>query len=212
MKLALALLLILSACSPEKEPAAAVGQDERLIEQKDNADPKVPLVSYRKFVFARALRGINSHEHFALQLRFLRPDAKAVLHNHFMGFQRRDGAELLLERDKEDLLVKLSTPGRIAVLLKKMEHLFAHGPTVHLRAEFHDGVSEGTRVLVWVDDLNTEDSRRHALENINAATADIDSRALGYYSKESGRGIFAGLETWSVDVQSVKRDLPYVAD
>ena len=203
---------VLTACAPEKEQSASEGVDERLIEVRESGTSAVSLRNYRRLLFARPLRGINSNEHFIFEARFIEANSKIVFHNHFMGFDRRNGVELLLERRGGDLEVKISTPDRIGIHLKTLSAVFAHGSYIRLRIEMHDGVPEGTHTLLWVDDLNGDSSRRQPLSLLTKATAAVDSAALGFVSAASGRGIFAGLETWSVELASARRDLPYVAD
>ena len=211
--LALTLSFVaLIGCAAEKAPRVEGGREETLIEVKGIEVSNPSPTAYRKFRFEKPLRGINSSEHYILEARFLNDGSKMIFHDHFMNFDKRDGVELTFERQGNSLNVKISTPGRVPVSLDTLADVFAQGPYIRLRLELHDGVGAGTHALIWLNDLNQASPQALPLDVLTLSSATIDSEKLGFVSAASGRGIFAGVELWSVDLTSARRDLPYVLE
>lgn len=183
--------------------------DHEVIEGSTATQTTHPLIRTR-LIFRDRLTGINSAEHYRLELRFPQDGSHTILQSHFSSFSKRDGVELKLARSGLDLKAFISSPDRTEFALGTYPNLFVHSDLHRFRVEVHDGVANGVRLIAWVEDASPEAPRRIGLESITIETAWLDSDEKGFFSSTHGRGIRWGLETQGVLVKAAHREAPFV--
>lgn len=164
------------------------------------------------FRMRELLTGIDSREHYIVELRFLQMDSRFILHSHFTGFHRRDGVEVLFQvgEDEDSLEVSVSTPGFPKRAIGTIEDIPLRS-IVRLRVEIHDGTKNGIHVFCWVDQISFQGEVLRRLDIVapgflNAINTEADEEI--FFSH--GRGASWGAELEQVELRNFVRDAPYV--
>lgn len=211
-------LLLFAGCGPRDATSlSSPGQSvEQAFENLDESSLKPTgqgLSGEGRLLAREALRGINSREHYILEATNWQEKGTLILHSHLNDFSLRDGVQIEMRRQGQDLMISVSTPDYPFEEVTTLTRAFPGGrDRVRLRFEVHDGVPEGLRLLIWKDLLPGQGELIRPLPFIAAANASYDSREQRMIWRSHGRGIRWGLQISGLTLKSALREAPYVQD
>lgn len=178
------------------------------------------LIGTGKIQFLNPLSGLNSSEHYVLSFRFLEANSELRLVSHTTDMNEGDGVELRVFKNKNSLVIGVSTPGSLERPLGSIEiegekernrsSALEDSGVLHLRLEIHNGVSGRVEFYVWFDWVTQDGYFWSHLPLVKADNAVLTSVDLNLPFISRGRGLLWGLKFHQVEILRARREAPYV--
>lgn len=161
--------------------------------------------------FTRPLKGINSREHYLLEVELLSEESEVTLHSHFNGFAHRDGAQISFRLGSDrSLVLQIASPGLPPRRAESLGLTVPEDGRLRLRVEVHDGGPTGVRALIWNEAVTYRGEVEAPRARLTAKNAEFDSATVNWIFLTNGRGVFWGIETKQARIHAARREAPYV--
>ena len=186
--LLLFVFLLSFGCSPGVENKAGFFILDK--ESVQLTDKKV-LEGTGRVLFKQPLFGLYSKELYFIKTELFQENSSLVLHSHFSGFMKQDGIKVFFIRDKNSLLIKVSTPAYPVQELYKEENYFIRNQTLEIYIEVHNGTENFISVKVWDTYINPSGSLKKSTPFLSQQNLIVNSESTLFYSK--GQGMLWGV-------------------
>ena len=195
------VFLLFFGCSPE------ITESEPFILDKKTlwfSEDRTGLRGTGRILFNQPLLSLYSKELYFITARLFNENSFLILHSHFTGFVRKDGVKIFFIRDKNNLVIQISTPFYPPQHLLTDENYFIKNQNLELRIQVQNGVENFIRVTIWDHYINTSGYLKKITPFLLRQNLMADSDSLAFYSK--GQGLLWGVDLNKASVIKIYRE------
>ena len=193
----ISLLFFITAC---QDPPARLFHTESLVLNNKTSDNQI-----QHFQSTHNLSGINSKEYYEIKALFPQDSGFLELLSHSKDSYLGDGVSVRVERDENDLTVKLKVSGFPYEMLLMKADYFLNQSEIDWTVEVHNGIYEGFRVQIWENFLNIKNILKQKTQNLTPRNLIADSFSKDLTFFEKGYGLTWGVKIHSAKLLSAKR-------
>ena len=151
------------------------------------------------------LSGINSKEYYELKAWFFQDSSYLELISHAGDRYLKDGIRIRIERQAQDLRVKLKIHNFPYQDLFVKKDYFLNSSEIDWTFELHNGIYEGFRVQVWDNLLNIKELSKKKIQHLGDRNLIFDSLDEDLSFVEQAYGLKWGVKAYKTEMLSVKR-------
>lgn len=184
------IFFLFCGCSPVTKHQATP-----LILDKDTIsliEDKKIIQGIGRVLFSQPLFDSFSKELYFIQADLFNENSFFVLHSHFTGFKKEDGIKVFFIRNKNSLIIQVSTLNYPFQHLYTDEKYFFQNQTLKVYTEVHNRSKNLISIKIWRTDINPTGYIKQSTSFLLRQNLLADSRELVFYSR--GQGMLWGVE------------------
>ena len=159
-----------------------------------------------RILLEQPLFHLESKELYFIQAELSHKNSSLILYSHFSDFTIQDGIKVFLERQNNDFILSVSTPGYKREQLNMIPDYFLKNQSISLHLEVHNGTKNFINVKIWDTYINPTDYLKISAPFFSTQNQLADSSGIFFYSK--GRGLLWGVELKRAKLIHIKRESP----